>query len=103
MPNNQLYRTLSGKLRLKILDMYFKANAGHIGCSLSCIDLIIASLIYHRQANEAFILSKGHAAAALYASLNEIGEISDEILDTFYNPPILLRIKSKVFPLLRGR
>lgn len=90
MPNNQSYSNLSRKLRIKVLDMYFKANAGHIGCSLSCIDLMIASLIYHRQAHEAFILSKGHAAAALYASLNEIGEISDEILDTFYKNGTIL-------------
>lgn len=82
--NQQTYKQLSGKLRLKVLDMYFKANAGHIGCSLSCIDLMIATLIVHRKTNEVFLLSKGHAAAALYACLNEIGEISDEALATFY-------------------
>ncbi|MBA4851018.1 transketolase [Emticicia sp. BO119] len=82
--SNQTYRKLSGQLRLKLLKMYFKANAGHIGCSLSCIDLIIATLIIHRQADEVFLLSKGHAAAALYACLNQMGELSDEILDTFY-------------------
>jgi transketolase len=76
--------THSGKLRLKVLEMYFKANAGHIGCSLSCIDLMIASLINHRKGEEVFLLSKGHAAAALYACLNEVGEISDEELSTFY-------------------
>jgi transketolase len=90
MPNNQKHQNLSGRLRIKILDMYFKANAGHIGCSLSCIDLIIASLIINRQQNEVFLLSKGHAAAALYACLNEIGEISDEILNTFYKNGTIL-------------
>lgn len=84
MTENQTYKNLSGKLRLKVLDMYYQANAGHIGCSLSCIDLMIASLITHRKSNEVFLLSKGHAAAALYACLNEIGEISDETLATFY-------------------
>ncbi|MCU0325867.1 MAG: transketolase [Spirosomaceae bacterium] len=74
----------SGNLRLRVLEMYFKANAGHIGCSLSCIDLMIASLINNRKENEVFLLSKGHAAAALYACLNEIGEISDAELETFY-------------------
>ena len=29
-------------------------------------------------------MSKGHAAAALYVTLNHLDEISDEILDTFY-------------------
>jgi len=75
---------LSGELRLKILGLYHKANAGHIGCSLSCIDLMIAVLFLNKSQEDTFILSKGHAAAALYASLNTLGEISDEELDTFY-------------------
>lgn len=77
-------KKLQGTLRIKILDMYFTANAGHIGCSLSCIDLMIGSLISHRKENEVFLLSKGHAAASLYACLHELGEISDEVLATFY-------------------
>jgi transketolase len=78
------FKQLQGKLRLKILEMYFNANAGHIGCSLSCVDLMIGSLITHRKDTEIFILSKGHAAASLYACLHELGEISDVTLKTFY-------------------
>ena len=77
-------RQLSGELRLKILGLYHKANAGHIGCSLSCIDLMVAVLFLNKSPEDTFILSKGHAAAALYACLNVLGEISDEELDTFY-------------------
>ncbi len=77
-------RQISGELRLKILGMYHQANAGHIGCSLSCIDLMIAVLFLNKSEEDTFILSKGHAAAALYASLNTIGEITDEELATFY-------------------
>ncbi|GAB3339254.1 transketolase [Larkinella ripae] len=76
--------TFSGQLRLKVLELYHQANAGHIGCSLSCLDLMIASLILRKQADDTFILSKGHAAAALYVCLNHLGEISDEQLSTFY-------------------
>ena len=75
---------LQGELRLKILELYHTANAGHIGCSLSCIDLMIGSLIHHKSVNDDFILSKGHAAAALYTCLNYLGEISDEVLNSFY-------------------
>jgi transketolase len=75
---------LSGQLRLKVLDMYHMANAGHIGCSLSCLDLMIATLILRKQEEDTFILSKGHAAAALYVCLNHLGEISDEVMDTYY-------------------
>lgn len=64
--------------------MYHMANAGHIGCSLSCIDILIAILFLHKKEHDTFILSKGHAAAALYASLNELGEITDEDLSTYY-------------------
>jgi len=77
-------RQISGELRLKILGLYHKANAGHIGCSLSCIDLMIAILFLNKSPEDTFILSKGHAAAALYACLNTLGEITDEELDTFY-------------------
>jgi len=77
-------QSLSGELRLKILDLYHSAHAGHIGCSLSCIDILIAVLFLHKAEKDTFILSKGHAAAALYASLNHLGEISDETLSTYY-------------------
>lgn len=75
---------LSGELRLKVLSLYHAANAGHIGCSLSCIDLMIATLVQRKRPQDTFLLSKGHAAAALYACLNHLGEISDEQLDTYY-------------------
>lgn len=77
-------RQISGELRLKILGLYHQANAGHIGCSLSCIDLMIAILFLNKSEEDTFILSKGHAAAGLYACLNVLGEISDEELSTFY-------------------
>ncbi len=71
-------------LRLKILELYYTSNAGHIGCSLSCIDILIAIFLKLKNKNDVFILSKGHAAAALYSCLNEIGEISTKELDTYY-------------------
>ena len=71
-------------LRLKILEMYFSVNAGHIGCSLSCIDLLIAIFFKLKSKNDTFILSKGHAAAALYSCLNATGEISNEDILTYY-------------------
>ena len=77
-------RQVSGELRLKILALYHQAHAGHIGCSLSCIDLMIGILLANKKPNDTFILSKGHAAAALYACLHYLGEISDEQLATYY-------------------
>lgn len=76
--------TLRGQLRLRILSLYNQAHAGHIGCSLSCIDLMIATLVLRKRPQDSFLLSKGHAAAALYACLNYLGDISDDELATFY-------------------
>ncbi len=78
------YPVLSGQLRLKVLELYHKAHAGHIGCSLSCLDLMAATLILRKRENDSFLLSKGHAAAALYVCLHHLGEISDEQIDTYY-------------------
>jgi len=77
------YKNKQKELREKLLSLYFEANAGHIGCSLSCIDLLIA-LFEIKTKQERVILSKGHAAAALYTILNSTGEITDDVLKTFY-------------------
>ncbi|RZM00429.1 MAG: transketolase, partial [Pedobacter sp.] len=77
-------KKLQGHLRLKLLSLYHRAHAGHIGCSLSCIDLIIASLVLRKGEDDAFLLSKGHAAASLYTCLNYLGELSDDELATYY-------------------
>ncbi len=78
------YNAIQNKLRKKILELHYGANAGHIGCSLSCIDILIATLIGRKTEKDIFLLSKGHAASALYSSLNHLGEISDEDLKTYY-------------------
>lgn len=77
-------QALQGQLRLKILSLYHQVHAGHIGCSLSCVDLMIATLLLRKRKQDTFLLSKGHAAASLYACLNYLGEISDEELATYY-------------------
>ena len=78
-----LHNDLKKTLRENLLALYYNVNAGHIACSLSCIDLLIA-LFDVKTKTERVILSKGHAAAALYTVLNSTGEINDETLKTFY-------------------
>jgi len=78
------FTELQGKLRLRILKLHYDANAGHIGCSLSCIDIMIAILKFLKRPEDSFILSKGHAASAVYVLLNHLGEISDDELNSFY-------------------
>lgn len=74
---------MQGKLRLRILGLHHAAGSGHIGCSLSCIDLM-AAIMPRKRENDTFILSKGHAATALYSVMNEMGWIPDADMPTFY-------------------
>ena len=72
--------------------MIFDSQASHIGSALSCVDIL--TVLYFKILNinpqsplaenrDRFILSKGHAASALYATLALKGFFSEEILDTY--------------------
>jgi len=70
------------KIRKHIIEMLFRAKSGHPGGSLSAVDAIVALYFNHMKHNpkrpndpnrDRFILSKGHAAPALYAILAECG------------------------------
>jgi transketolase len=78
------YSKIQKDLRKKILSICHKVNSGHIGCSLSCIDILIAIFLKYKKKDEDFIMSKGHAAASLYVILNHIGVISDSLLESYY-------------------
>lgn len=67
---------ISQQLRLTVLKMIYKAKSGHIGGSLSCMEIL--TILFYKFMNirplepawperDRFILSKGHAAPALYA------------------------------------
>jgi len=68
-----------------ILSLYKKANAGHIGASLSCLDILLYLHSNKMNKTDRFVLSKGHAALALYVVLAKVGYIDSAILDTFYD------------------
>ncbi len=85
-------RSLARRVRAHALRMVHRANASHIAASLSVADLLAvlygsALRIDPSRPNwperDRFILSKGHAAAALYAVLAERGFFSLEWLDTY--------------------
>lgn len=75
---------------LTLLKMYKKANAGHIGSSLSCIEILIDIVKNRLQEKDEIILSKGHAAAALYVALSLVNRIDPALLDDFYKDGTLL-------------
>ncbi len=72
-------------IRKHVINMIFEAGSGHPGGSLSCLDILTALYFYTMRHNpmepewsdrDRFILSKGHAAPALYATLAEAGYFS---------------------------
>lgn len=83
---------LAAQFRATAIEMSHRAGAAHLASSLSCIDMVAA--LYHSvlkvdPANpkwperDRFILSKGHAATALYAALAYKGFIKPEDLLTY--------------------
>jgi transketolase len=68
----------------RLIGMYKRANAGHVGCSLSCMEMLILIKFELMNAGDELILSKGHAAALLYSVLAETGAISEQEIETFY-------------------
>ncbi len=67
-----------------VLGLYKKANAGHIGASLSCMEILIYLFFKKIGKSDRFILSKGHAAAALYTVLEKSGRITSNDLNSYY-------------------
>jgi transketolase len=83
---------LANEMRQDIVRMIAKAGSGHPGGSLSCIDVLCAlyfgDVMQYDAKNpqwderDYFILSKGHAAPALYATLAHAGYFPVEELGT---------------------
>ncbi|PIZ98944.1 MAG: transketolase [Candidatus Komeilibacteria bacterium CG_4_10_14_0_2_um_filter_37_10] len=74
---------LQKRLALKLVNLHYQTQTGHLGCSLSCLQLIIGFVLLNRDPKDVFILSKAHAGSALYVCLNELQEIDDQILATY--------------------
>jgi transketolase len=75
---------ISERSRKRILDMIYKAQSGHPGGSLSVIDMLtVIRLTHYREGRDRLVLSKGHAAPALYALLTELGYIGTDEIEKF--------------------
>ena len=68
----------------QVLRLHMKAHSGHIGSSLSCLDILVYLFFSQMQPSDKFVLSKGHAAASLYTVLAKAGYISKKSLDSYY-------------------
>lgn len=71
MPSQTDINNLSRNLRLDLLEMVYRSGSGHIGGSLSSLDILAS--IYHSEVfnfkKDHFVLSAGHLACALYTVL----------------------------------
>lgn len=86
-------KELAKQIRIDSIKMTNAARSGHVGSMLSMADLI--AVLYEKFLNvdpknpdmperDRFVLSKGHAAAAVYSALAHKGFIPVEWLDRYY-------------------
>ena len=80
---------IAAELRGEVIGLSHRAKTPHLGSSLSCIDLLVALYWNFLRIDPAkadspdrdrFILSKGHAAPALYVTLLRRGFFSPQLL-----------------------
>jgi transketolase len=85
-------KTLAKRVRQSALRMVHRAKASHIGSALSITDIL--AVLYGEvmrfdpadqnfKLRDRFILSKGHACVAVYATLAEVGIIPKAQLETY--------------------
>jgi transketolase len=97
------------EIRKSIVNMIFHSQSGHPGGSLSSADIL--NYLYFKEMNvdpsaptdpnrDRFVLSKGHAAPVLYATLAERGFFDKELLPTLrkLNSPLQGHPDSKKVP-----
>lgn len=84
---------IAREIRKKIIKMNFDSQTAHLGSALSAVEILVA--LYFKilsvdpknplaEGRDRFILSKGHAVSALYATLAQSGFFSEELLENYY-------------------
>jgi len=82
----------AAQIRGRVIEMCHAASSAHLGSSLSCIDVLTAAYWHVLRIDpknpkdplrDRFILSKGHAAMAIYATLAMRGYFPEEELKTY--------------------
>ena len=85
-------------IRLTILDMLYRAKASHLGSSMSVVEMLVAmygstqveKIREHAPDRSRVVVSKGHCAAATYATMAHFGIIPMALLDTYHTDHSLL-------------
>ena len=97
----------ANEIRKNVISMIVKACGGHIGCSLSEIEIL--AVLFHKVLNfspesrndpnrDRFVLSKGHASEGLYATLAERGFFPNPWLFEYlrHDSPLTIHPSSQV-------
>jgi transketolase len=90
--------TLAEGIRRTVIEQSKRANVGHIGSALSIADILAAlyggvlDLPAARAEQDRLVLSKGHAALALYAALELTGRIPSGTTGTYCADGTLLGV-----------
>lgn len=80
---NQAFAEQVAAAKIRLLELHHCSGLGHIGGNFSCIDALLALHHCVMRPEDRFVLSKGHAAGALYVTLWSQGLLTDLDLATF--------------------
>jgi transketolase len=88
----------SVEVRKTIIKMLYNAGASHLGSGMSTVEMLISmfssvdvdKIIKHSNSRSRIIISKGHCAAATYATMAHFGIIPMSMIDTYHQNDSLL-------------
>ena len=87
----QELKNTATQMRMKVIDMIYKAQSGHPGGSLSAADFVTACYFKYMNLDpknprwedrDRMVLSKGHVCPIQYACLTTVGFFPESVLDT---------------------
>ncbi|WP_327003787.1 transketolase [Dactylosporangium sp. NBC_01737] len=78
--------SMARRIRQDIIRMAGGPEGAHAGGSLSCADLMAVLHAELLRPGDSFVLSKGHAAPALYSALSQLGRFPADELDGYAQP-----------------
>ena len=93
-PETRRMELHAAEIRLNVMRMIIGKGKGHSGGALSMVDILTALYFGvmrldpddpHHPERDRFLLSKGHACTALYATLAQRGYFPVSTLDTYYD------------------
>ena len=101
--------SIAMQVRRDVLGMVHSSRASHVGSCLSCVDILVSlyfqlAVVYPTEPKnpnrDVIVLSKGHAAAALYSTLARRGFLSVDSLEKYCtdNQPLGGHVTSGLIP-----